>query len=124
MYTPAVTIVAAWIRALTGVGPSIASGSQTCSGNWALLPHAPSNSSRQIAVAMPPPTYSAGLRQPRLPEHAGDRRRRRESSACRKSSRSERCPAAKPKSPMRLTRNAFLPAAAAAGFSYQKPISR
>ena len=29
MYTPAVTIVAAWISALTGVGPTIASGSQT-----------------------------------------------------------------------------------------------
>ena len=29
MNTPAVTIVAAWMRALTGVGPSIASGSQT-----------------------------------------------------------------------------------------------
>ena len=29
MYTPAVTIVAAWMRADTGVGPSIASGSQT-----------------------------------------------------------------------------------------------
>lgn len=28
-YTPAVTIVAAWIRAETGVGPSIASGNQT-----------------------------------------------------------------------------------------------
>ena len=28
MYTPAVTIVAAWISADTGVGPSIASGSQ------------------------------------------------------------------------------------------------
>ena len=28
MNTPAVTIVAAWISALTGVGPSIASGSQ------------------------------------------------------------------------------------------------
>ena len=31
------TIVAAWMSALTGVGPSIASGSQTWSGNWALL---------------------------------------------------------------------------------------
>ena len=40
-YTPAVTIVAAWISAETGVGPSIASGSQTCSGNWADLPTAP-----------------------------------------------------------------------------------
>ena len=28
-YTPAVTIVAAWISAETGVGPAIASGSQT-----------------------------------------------------------------------------------------------
>src|SRR3974390_915459 len=42
-YTPALTIVAAWIRADTGVGPSIASGSQTWSGNWALLPMAPQN---------------------------------------------------------------------------------
>jgi len=41
MKTPAATIVAAWIRAETGVGPSMASGSQTCSGNWALLPTAP-----------------------------------------------------------------------------------
>src|SRR3546814_5460826 len=30
MNTPAVTIVAAWISADTGVGPSIASGSQVC----------------------------------------------------------------------------------------------
>ena len=29
IYTPAVTMVAAWIRAETGVGPSMASGSQT-----------------------------------------------------------------------------------------------
>ena len=28
--TPAVTIVAAWIKAETGVGPSIASGNQLC----------------------------------------------------------------------------------------------
>ncbi len=31
--TPAATIVAACINALTGVGPSIASGSQVCNGN-------------------------------------------------------------------------------------------
>ncbi len=35
MYTPAVTMVAAWISADTGVGPSIASGSQTCTGETA-----------------------------------------------------------------------------------------
>ena len=40
-YTPAVTIVAAWMSAETGVGPSIASGNHTCNGNWADLPIAP-----------------------------------------------------------------------------------
>ena len=49
--TPAVTIVAAWIRAETGVGPSIASGSQKYSGSWALLPVAPRNSRAAMPVA-------------------------------------------------------------------------
>ena len=43
------TIVAAWIKALTGVGPSIASGSQMCSGNWADFPTAPMKSSRAMS---------------------------------------------------------------------------
>ena len=47
--TPAVTIVAAWISADTGVGPSIASGSQKYSGSWALLPVAPTNSMAAMA---------------------------------------------------------------------------
>src|SRR6266508_1483837 len=51
--TPAVTMVAAWIRADTGVGPAIASGSQTYSGNWALLPVQARNSSSATAVAVP-----------------------------------------------------------------------
>src|SRR5918996_5822621 len=51
-YTPAVTIVAAWINAETGVGPSMASGSHTWSGTWADLPTAPANRSRAIAVAV------------------------------------------------------------------------
>ena len=51
--TPAVTIVAAWMSAETGVGPSIASGSQTCSGNCALLPIAPRKNSSAIAVTVP-----------------------------------------------------------------------
>src|ERR1700687_1938415 len=41
MKMPAVTMVAAWISAEIGVGPSIESGSHTCSGNCALLPMAP-----------------------------------------------------------------------------------
>ena len=43
MKIPAVTIVAACINADTGVGPSIASGNQVCSPNWADLPIAPIN---------------------------------------------------------------------------------
>ena len=43
---PAVTIVAACMRAETGVGPAMASGSHTWNGNWALLPIAPMNSAR------------------------------------------------------------------------------
>ena len=47
MNTPAVTMVAAWMSAETGVGPSIASGSQVCSRNCADLPIAPMNSRQQ-----------------------------------------------------------------------------
>lgn len=50
MKMPAVTMVAAWISAEMGVGPSIESGSQTCSGNWADLPMAPMNRQMQITV--------------------------------------------------------------------------
>src|SRR5258705_9539609 len=53
IYTPAVTMVAAWINALTGVGPAIASGSQTYRGIWADFPVAPTSSRRQIAVIHP-----------------------------------------------------------------------
>ena len=45
-------MVAAWMRADTGVGPSIASGSQTWSGICALLPHAPTSSMSAMAVAV------------------------------------------------------------------------
>jgi len=48
--TPAVTIVAAWIRADTGVGPSIASGNQVCNPICADLPAVPTNSIKPIVV--------------------------------------------------------------------------
>src|SRR6267142_2117308 len=48
--TPAATMVAAWMRALTGVGPSMASGSHTYRGICADLPMAPMNSRRAMAV--------------------------------------------------------------------------
>src|ERR1700693_5522028 len=49
MKMPAVTMVAAWISAEIGVGPSIESGSHTCSGNCALLPMAPMKRQMQMA---------------------------------------------------------------------------
>ena len=74
MKTPAVTMVAAWISADTGVGPSIASGSQVCSRNCADLPIAPMNSSRQMSV-------SASACQPKKSMNlAGQSRRLREDS--------------------------------------------
>ncbi len=48
MKIPAVTMVAAWIRAEIGVGPSIESGNQTCSGACADLPIAPMNNRMQM----------------------------------------------------------------------------
>ncbi len=51
--TPAVTIVAAWISAETGVGPAIASGSHTCSGICPDLPTAPRKIIRQPSTIVP-----------------------------------------------------------------------
>ena len=42
--TPVVTIVAPWITADTGVGPSIISGSKVCKPNYADFPMAAINS--------------------------------------------------------------------------------
>src|SRR5271154_2927255 len=50
MKIPAVTIVAAWISAEIGVGPSMESGSQMCSGTCADLPMAPTNRQMQVKV--------------------------------------------------------------------------
>jgi hypothetical protein len=49
-YTPAVTMVAAWISADTGVGPSIAIGNQTCNPICELLAIAPINKQIPIKV--------------------------------------------------------------------------
>jgi len=52
MKTPAVTIVAAWISAEIGVGPSIESGSHTCNGICADLPIAPPKRNKQAKVRL------------------------------------------------------------------------
>ncbi len=121
MNTPAVTMVAAWISADTGVGPSMASGSQVCSRNCADLPMAPMNSSRQISVR-------ASACQPKklmvLPAIAGAWAKMVSKSTAPTIMNSAKMPSAKPKSPTRLTTKALIAAALASGFLYQKPINR
>src|SRR5439155_26844095 len=58
-YTPAVTIVAAWMGAETGVGPAIASGNQVYRGICADLPVQPRNRKSVITVMVRPPGASA-----------------------------------------------------------------
>ena len=105
------TIVAAWMRADTGVGPSMASGSQTCSGNWALLPIAPAKISRAMTATTVGSTSPIPWRtswMSRVPSVA----------------KMSMIPSAKPTSPTRLTMNAFFAARAADRLRYQKPMSR
>ena len=52
-YTPALTIVAACIRALTGVGPVIAVTSHSWNGNCALFARAPSVKTSSVPASMP-----------------------------------------------------------------------
>ena len=108
-YTPAVTMVAAWMSAETGVGPAIASPSQACSGNCADLPVAPSRRSNPMAVAQPglrsAPRTSPKVTDPTCATMAPIARRR-------------------PASPTRFITNAFLAAVAYTGLWFQNPISR
>src|SRR6059036_2503198 len=70
MKTPAVTIVAAWMRALTGVGPSIASGSHVWSGSCADFATAAEQAERDQVRG--PAAERAGLREDDLEvERAG-----------------------------------------------------
>ena len=106
--TPAVTIVAAWISALTGLGPSIASGSQTCSGNCADLPIAPKKIRNALAVttvlSRPPSVTSVRISvMSNVPVSAA----------------SKRMPMSSPTSPMRVVMNAFFAASAADRRSHQ-----
>jgi hypothetical protein len=119
--TPAVTIVAAWIRAETGVGPSIASGSQVCSGIWADFPIAPMNSRMQARGRL----STCQLRNSILaPTTLGALPNTVPKSSEPKIVNTAKMPRAKPKSPTRLTTKALIAAALAEGRSYQNPINR
>ena len=74
MKMPAVTMVAAWISAEIGVGPSIESGSHTCSGTCADLPIAPMN--RQMQIRVSASTLVRAQRDQRLRDVRGRPQRR------------------------------------------------
>ena len=104
-------MVAAWISADTGVGPSMASSSQVCSGNCADFPQAASRSSSPIAVITPceaPEVSSETWSNEVVP----------------KVTKIRPMPSDRPMSPTRLITKAFLAAAAAEGLYCQNPISR
>src|SRR5437868_5809414 len=111
MNTPAVTMVAAWIKALTGVGPSIASGSQVWSGNCADLPIAPTNSSRHSSVIVSTCRPAKPMVEP---ASAGAAWRIAGIETVPNTRNVPKMPSEKPKSPMRLTMNALSAAALAA----------
>ncbi len=104
-------MVAAWMSAETGVGPSMASGSQVWKGHWPDLPQAAASRSRPMARLVPSgrlPALLNTVAKSRLPMAPTMR-----NMASRK-----------PTSATRLVRNAFLPAVAAAGLVCQKEMRR
>ncbi len=108
------TIVAAWIREETGVGPSMASGSQVCSGSWPDLAKAPTRSIRQAATSWPSlvvNTLSAAAKTP-------------SKSSAPVASNSRKVPITSPTSPITLMTKALMPARVAVVRRYQKEISR
>ena len=104
-------MVAAWISADTGVGPSIASSSQDCSGNWADLPQAASRSRKPMPVTA---AFDASPLSAEMPAN----------DVVPNVANIRPTPSAMPMSPTRLTTNAFFAATAALVFCCQKPIRR
>ena len=102
-------MVAAWIWAETGVGPAMASGSQTDSGSWADLPAAPISSRIPSAVMTP-----AGIRKP-MPFSSVI-------EVVLNSWYIQIMAMPKAVSPMRVTMKALRPAVAFFSSVYQKPI--
>ena len=99
------------MRALTGVGPSIASGSQVCSGSCADFATAPPSSPSAIRFAAQGPNEPACEKTfSKSSEPVRWIRRKRASAIVA--------------SPTAFITNAFFAAAIAEGRSCQKPISR
>src|SRR5438046_9008714 len=106
-------MVAAWMRADTGVGPAIASGSHTCSGNWADFPMAPPNSNNAATVNVPAaiwwwPTAAVIWGMFAVPA----------------ATVSTKMPNMNGTSPMRVVMNALMEASELSFYSHQCPINR
>src|SRR3989442_11090758 len=113
-YTPAVTMVAAWINAETGVGPAMASGNQVYRGICADLPVQPRNRNSVITVmVLPPATSTVGAWAKRVTKSSDPVDQKIMNIATMN-----------PKSPMRFMMNALRPALAFASSLNQKPISK
>ena len=115
--TPAATIVAAWINAEMGVGPSIASGSHTWRGNCADFAAGPINTriaNRMARETLKPPDSTNSLSLAPISVNSNV------PVAQYKPSK----PSNSPKSPTRLVTKAFWQASAAPLRSNQKPISK
>ena len=107
------TIVAAWISEETGVGPSIASGSQVWSGSCADLAKAPTSSSRQIAVTVHSLVWKTCGAFSKTSPYSKVPSSRKIRNAAR----------TRPMSPTTLITKAFIPARVAVARRYQKLIS-
>ena len=107
------TIVAAWISAETGVGPSMASASQVWNGICADLANAPTSRRQPIATTTPSLTVNSFGASSKISS-----RSKVPSSRNRKSAASTR-----PTSPTTLITKAFMPATVAVSRRYQKLIS-
>src|SRR6476660_1944941 len=107
-------MVAAWIRAETGVGPSIASGSQVWNGTWADLANAPISSRMQPATSEPWLTAKSWSTTANVFRKSSDPVVRMMKNV----------PSTRPTSPTTLITNALMPAAVAVVRRYQNEISR
>src|SRR6478752_5746480 len=99
-------MVAAWMSADTGVGPSIASSNHDCSGNCADLPQAASRSSSPMAVTVAVLASGAVSKTP-------------ENDTVPNAANMTMIATDRPMSPTRLTTNAFLAATAALGLYWK-----
>ena len=121
MNTPAVTMVAAWMRAETGVGPSIASGKPGVEQELRRLAH---RAHEQEQAARVSASQSKPMKWNVFPASPGAAANTWSNVTEPVSVKVRKIPSEKPKSPTRLTTKALIAAALAEGCSYQKPIRR